>query len=242
MKLSDQQRKAMFARLEQHVKDQNYDGLKRWHQTNENQYGKDVAEGKLFRTFTKYDKKIKEFGSLKAWSEDKQKKRGEAYDKAGVKRRKESQERWEKQILAKYGSFENYKNQYNVKIRAKVAEIKRVKENPKVAQEVSREYALTGSKYYKQNMANMDNPKAPYLDSIHCANCSQRLGNSITPCPLCGNKSLKHIYGYMLSHPSDPRWLLPKYNQNKFNHPSETTGLQGLSERMKDAGDVSDLK
>ncbi len=157
------------------------------------------------------------------------------------KRQQKANEKYEAKINEKHGSMENYLNKVVAKDKITNAKINAVAESPQLAK-ANRNTALTGSKYYKQNMANQGNPDAPYLDSIHCANCSQRLGNSISPCPLCKNQSLKHIYGYMLSHPSDPRWLLPKYSENRFNHPSEAKGLQALSDRKRDAGNLDDLR
>jgi len=250
MKLSDQQRKAMFARLEQHVKEQNYDGLQRWYKQNEMIYGKDKAEQQLFRKFQTRDRKIKEFGSVEAWRKDRQDKSSASYHKAGVTRQKKAHDKYDAKIIAKYGSHENHISAVIAKEKIMLAEIKRVKENPKVAKEVSRKYALTGSKYYKLQSGQG-------MDSIHCPNCSQRLGNMMDACPICPRNQSHdhysvHIYGKMLDNPADPRWQEPAYRNNKFKN-YQFTGSEGytnqpstaeyfMRERQKDAGDLSDLK
>tara|TARA_B110001454_G_C12545303_1_gene361242 strand:+ start:91 stop:756 length:666 start_codon:yes stop_codon:yes gene_type:complete len=163
-----------------------------------------------------------------------------------IKRQQKAEEKYQAKIIEKHGSMENYINKVRAKDKITVDKINKVKASPKLAK-ANQNYALTGSKYYKQNMANIDNPDAPYLDSIHCPNCSQRLGNSIDPCPLCSKES-RHdhygssIYGYMLSHPSDPRWLLPKYNKSKFAPNENSSAEFALNERRKNAGNLDSLR
>ena len=165
----------------------------------------------------------------------------ERHRKKTIARQAKAKEKYENRINEKYGSMKNYLDKMTERDRVQSEKIKAVQDSPQLAK-ANRNYALTGSKYYKQNMANSDNPDAPYLDSIHCANCSQRLGNSITPCPLCKNSSLNHVYGYMLSHPNDPRWLLPKYNNSKFA-PNENLHAEfSLGERRKNAGNLDSLR
>lgn len=241
MKLSDAQRKAMFARLNKEVKEQNYDGLKRWHEDNKTTYGNEIADNKLYRQFQFRDRKIKEHGSRENWIEAEKNKGYERHRKETIARQAKADKKYEDRITEKYGSMENYLNKMTERDRVQSEKIKAVQDSPQLAK-ANQNYALTGSKYYKQNMANSDNPDAPYLDSIHCANCSQRLGNSITPCPLCKNSSLNHVYGYMLSHPNDPRWLLPKYNNSKFA-PNENLHAEfSLGERRKNAGNLDSLR
>ena len=244
MKLSDAQRKAMFARLDDHVKEQNYDGLKRWYQDNEIIYGKDNAEARLYRKFQTRDRKIKEHGSVEAWQKDRQDKRSASYDKASRNARIKRNEIRDKNIIAKYGSKENEMKHYLEKERKELEKIKQVKENPKLAK-ANRDYALTGSKYYKMQSGQG-------IDSIHCPNCSQRLGNSISSCPVCGDQAIRAIYGKMLKDPSDKRWLDPRYQQNKFrkfdwnpysgHHQVPSYAEKQLKDRQNDAGNLDDLR
>ena len=165
----------------------------------------------------------------------------EKHRKRTIARQAKAKEKYDVRIKEKWGSEENYLNHAVEKDRISNEKIKAVSESPQLAK-ANRNVALTGSKYYKVGMANHGNSDAPYQDSIHCANCSQRLGNSITSCPLCKDKSLNHVYGYMLTHPSDPRWLLPKYNNSKFAPHENLHAESSLGERRKDAGNVDDLR
>lgn len=241
MKLSDEKRKAMFARLNKEVKEQNYDGLKRWHEDNKRMYGNDIADNKLYRKFQFKDRKIKEHGSRENWINAEKDKGFERHRKRTIARQEKADKKYKDRITEKYGSMKNYLDKMTERDRVQGEKIKAVQDSPQLAK-ANRNYALTGSKYYKQDMANTENPDAPYLDSIHCANCSQRLGNSITPCPLCKDRSLNHIYGYMLSHPNDPRWLLPKYNNSKFTPNENLHAESSLNERRSNGGNLDSLR
>ena len=60
--------------------------------------------------------------------------------------------------------------------------------------------------------------------------------------PLCKDRSLNHIYGYMLSHPNDPRWLLPKYNNSKFTPNENLHAESSLNERRSNGGNLDSLR
>lgn len=165
----------------------------------------------------------------------------ERHRKRTIARQEKADKKYNDRIIEKYGSMKNYLDKMTERDRVQSEKIKAVQDSPQLAK-ANRNYALTGSKYYKQDMANTENPDAPYLDSIHCANCSQRLGNSITPCPLCKNRSLNHVYGYMLSHPNDPRWLLPKYNNSKFAPNENLHAESSLNERRSNGGNLDSLR
>jgi len=118
-----------------------------------------------------------------------------------------------------------------------------IKSDPKIAK-ANRDYAIIGNKYYKTQTEFGK-------DSIHCAECLQRLGGESFPCPF-GHGYSMFVYGKMINNPSDPRWNRPEYNRSKFqtkyrdsigNQVTETTvAEQGLKERMKDGGNPEELK
>jgi len=238
LKLSDAQRKAMFARLQ---KEPNSDALKKWHRDNKEIYDNDTADNKLYRKLQFLDRKIKEHGTRENYFKAEREKGFERHRKRTIARHEKADKEYEDRITEKYGSMKNYLDKMTERDRVQDEKIKKVQDSALLAK-ANRNYALTGSKYYKQTMANTGNPNAPYSDSIHCANCSQRLGNSITPCPLCKDRSLNHIYGYMLSHPNDPRWLLPKYNNSKFAPNENLYAESSLAERRKYGGNLDSLR
>jgi hypothetical protein len=243
LKLTDAQRKAMFHRLSTHKHSEFHI---RKLKDNDQMYGKDESENKLYRKFQREDRLVKQHGSMENYSKFAQNKRSESYHKAGVTRQRKANEKYDAKIIAKYGSKENYFNQRYDKLKAKQDEIERIKASPKLLK-ANQNFAITGSKYYKQTICNLDNKDAPYCDSIHCPNCSQRLGNSIDPCPICPKES-RHdhygasVYGSMLKNPSDKRWLLPKYNKSKFAPNENSSAEFHLNERRSNAGNLDDLK
>lgn len=243
MKLTDEQRKAMFAKMHEIIKASNYDGLEKWFNSQKNAYGESVAEEKLYRKLQFREKKISQFGSIDNYVKDRQKKRFDSYFKSQSKKRDERSQARKDKIIEKYGSMENYINQVRLKEDQLIEDLKKIRDNP-MLQKANRNYALTGSKYYKTNTEYG-------MDSIHCSRCTQRLGNSFNSCPVCLNNSIP-IYGKMLGNPQDPRWLLPEYNNNAFNNferPSPynryenkpTSAENKLKDRMSNFGDTSDL-
>lgn len=230
----------MFAKLGSH---KYKDALQRIYEQNKSIYGEQTANEKLYRKLQREDRLVKEHGSMESYSKLRQQKRSDAYDRAGKNRRKKANDEWNNKIIARYGSMENYINEKNKRDRELYERVDKIRNDPKLAK-ANRDFALTGSKYYK-----MQTGKG--MDSIHCNNCTQRLGNSIDSCPICGNSSVEPIYGQMLKNPNDRRWLEPTFQNNKFrnlqftgsgytNQPSSAEYY--LKERMKDAGNLDDLK
>lgn len=93
--------------------------------------------------------------------------------------------------------------QYIGQIETQQKRIDEARSNPIIAK-ANRNKALTGNSYYK-----IDG------DSIHCADCGQRLGGLSYGCPI-DSKHSGYVYGKMLNNPADERWSSPTFNKSKF--------------------------
>ena len=161
--------------------------------------------------------------------------------RATQKRREIAQKKFDEKVVGKYGSMENYINSVLEKDQKILSAIKETKSNALVAK-ANRNKAITGNPYYTQSTLQGK-------DSIHCADCGQRLGGITYPCPLCNKHG--YVYGKMLNNPADERWNDPMYNKDKFLRTYQTVGgivhettaeETALKERMKNFGNTDELK